>query len=176
MKRTVHCFVLLLLICMICFSGNACTNNKELINLNYTNATIEVGETIFLKVSSNSDETIKWITSNFAFASVSNGKVTAKKAGTVTITATQGNASATCNITIKASSMHLNYSSVNLSVKEYISLKVISKSSANVTWRSSNLAVATVSSIGWVTAIKAGTAIITATQDNVKATCIVTVA
>ena len=149
--------------------------DDDSISLNHENITMEVGESIWLEVTSNSDKAIEWQTSNFAYASVGNGMVTAKKAGTVTITAIQGKSKATCRIVIKESSISLNYTRVNLKVGEYIALKVNSNSNENVKWKSSNLTIATVSSIGWVTAKKAGTVTITATQGNAKATCVITV-
>ena len=178
MRRNYKFILITLLTCMLCFSFVACTDrksDKEALSLNYTSFTMEVNETVYLKVTSKSNDTVNWQTSNFALASVVNGKVTAKKIGNVTITATQGGATATCTVTILQSSMSLNYSSVDLYVGEYILLRVTSKSTEKITWRTSNLVVASVSSNGWVTARKAGTATITATQGYVKVTCIVIV-
>lgn len=150
-------------------------SNDDTLSINYTNYTLEVNETVSLKVISNSNEPVNWQTSNFALASVVKGNVTAKKVGTVTITATQGNATATCTITILQSSMSLNYSSVDLSVGEYIVLTVTSESNEKIIWRTSNLSVASVSANGFVTARKVGAATITATQGSVKVSCVVIV-
>ena len=180
MKKFFQQLFVMLSIILLCLSLIACTDNSaekgnKSFSLNYTSITIEVGESFVLHATTDSNDPIKWETSNFAFASVYNGKVTAKKSGTVTITATQGKSKATCTVVIKESSIRLNYSSLNLTVGEYILLIVDSKSDANVRWRSSNISVATVSAVGMVSARKAGTAIITATQGNLTVTCTVTV-
>ncbi len=178
MKRINWYIFIVLLACTLCFSLVGCSDNKSdeyNLSINYTSFTMEVNESVYLKATSNSDEPVNWQTSNFALASVANGKVTAKKVGTVTITATQGNATATCTVTILQSSMSLNYTSVELFVGEYILLTVTSKSNEKITWRTSNLSVASVSAIGWVTARKTGTATITATQGSVKVSCVVIV-
>lgn len=74
------------------------------------------------------------------------------------------------------SSISLSYNSKTLKVGDYINLKAttypITKS---VSWSSNNTYVATVNSSGKVTAKNAGTAIITASVDGIKAKCTITV-
>ena len=76
------------------------------ITLNKSTVTITEGETETLVAtiipSNATDKTITWKTSNSAVATVSNGVVTAVKAGTATITATAGGYSATCVVTVEA--------------------------------------------------------------------------
>lgn len=77
------------------------------ISFTRTNATVTVGETITLVVNyspSNTTEkkSITWKSSNAAVASVNGRRVTAKKAGTATITAKMGSKTASCVITVKA--------------------------------------------------------------------------
>ena len=80
------------------------------ITLSKTKATLKVGKTLQLKVkkfapASPLNDNVKWTTSNKKVATVDkNGKVTAKKAGTVTITCTAQDGSkkkATVKITVK---------------------------------------------------------------------------
>ncbi len=136
---------------------------------------MEVGETVLLKVTSDSNETVEWQSLNSELAIVSDGQVLAKNIGVATIIAVQGDNVARCTIVIKKSSMSLNYSHVNLSVGGYVWLKVESNSTASVSWKTSDFSVASVSANGWVTAKKSGTAIITATQGYAEVTCVIEV-
>ena len=75
------------------------------IALNKTSANVVVGKAEPLKVTytpanTTDSKTVKWTSSNTAVATVSGGKVTAKKEGTATITATCGNKKATCSIVV----------------------------------------------------------------------------
>lgn len=79
------------------------------ISLNYTKYSLEVGQSkTFVATTSpeSAVKSVKWYSSNSKIAAVSNsGKVTAKKAGTVTITAKTSNGlKATCKVTVKAKS------------------------------------------------------------------------
>lgn len=85
------------------------TENKtvplEYISLNQTAATLEIGDVITLDVSfypvdTTDAKNVVWSSGNEAIATVENGVVSAKKAGTTTITATCGTKSASCVITV----------------------------------------------------------------------------
>lgn len=68
--------------------------------MNCTSKKITVGQSFSLKVTGTTQK-ITWSTSNKKYATVSSkGKVTAKKAGKVTITAKVGNKRLTCKLTI----------------------------------------------------------------------------
>ena len=76
------------------------------VTLNYTKYSLKVGQSKTLVATVNpasSKGTVKWYSSNNKIATVSStGKVTAKKAGTVTITAKTSNGlKATCKVTVK---------------------------------------------------------------------------
>ena len=128
------------------------------------------------------NKTVKWRTSNSTIATVSDGKVTAKKAGTVTITAVMGGKSVTCKVTVKdiaLKKISLNKTSLSMTAGNTAKLTVSytpTNTTVNkkVTWTSSNTSVATVSD-GKVTAKKAGTATITAKMATKTVTCKVTV-
>ena len=158
--------------------------------LNKTTLTLDTGKTSNLKAtvypSNASNKKCTWSSSNTSVATVDkNGKVTAKKAGTATITVKTANGkTASCNVTVQAvqavpTSVSLNKTSLTLDVgKSYTLTKTVSPSNAatSYTWRSSNTSVATVDSNGKVTAKKAGTATIMVKTSNGKtATCKVTV-
>ena len=158
--------------------------------LNKTTLTLDTGKTSNLKAtvypSNAANKKCTWSSSNTSVATVDgNGKVTAKKAGTATITVKTANGkTASCNVTVQAvqavpTSVSLNKTSLTLDVsKSYTLAKTVSPSNAvtSYTWSSSNTRVATVDSNGKVTAKKAGTATITVKTSNGKtATCKVTV-
>ncbi|GHV09761.1 hypothetical protein FACS1894162_1090 [Bacteroidia bacterium] len=163
------------------------------VSLNKTATTI-VGinstETLTATVapSNATNKAVTWSSSNTSIATVSTaGVVTAKAAGTATITAktTDGNKTATCavTVTIPVTGVTLNKSTttiIGINSTETLTATVAPSNATNkaVTWSSSNTAVATVNSTtGVVTAVAGGTATITAktTDGNKTTTCAVTV-
>ena len=176
------------------FTDNETTTvDVEKVSLNKSATTLTEGESETLTATitpsnATGDKTVKWSSSNEAVAAVdSNGKVTAKKAGTAVITVTSSNGkTAGCTVTVKQkeiaiTGIGLNKSTTSLTEGESETLTAtIAPSNATgdktVKWSSSNGAVAAVDSNGKVTAKKAGTAVITATSSNGKsASCTVTV-
>ena len=176
------------------FTDNETTTvDVEKVSLNKSATTLTEGESETLTATitpsnATGDKTVKWSSSNEAVAAVdSNGKVTAKKAGTAVITATSSNGkTAGCTVTVKQkeiaiTGISLNKSTTSLTEGESETLTAtITPSNATgdktVKWSSSNAEVAAVDSNGKVTAKKAGTAVITATSSNGKtAGCTVTV-
>ena len=163
------------------------------ISLNKTTASLKATETVTLtatiKPSTATNKNVTWKSSNTSVATVSStGVVTAKAVGTATITATTAdgsNKTATCQVTVvetPATGISLNKTTASLKATETVTLTATIKPSTatnkNVTWKSSNTSVATVSSTGVVTAKAVGTATITATTadgSNLSATCKVTV-
>lgn len=80
--------------------GNSATVYAATIKINKEKLTIVIGDTYNLKISGTT-KTIKWSSSNTSVASVSSaGKVTAKKKGTATITATVNSKKYNCKITV----------------------------------------------------------------------------
>lgn len=125
--------------------------------------------------------TPEWSTSNANIAKVGqDGKVTGVGNGTATITAKVGEASASCTVTVTTDVSSINLSSAKLNMKpgekKKLTATVLPATAPNktVSWSTNNKKVATVKD-GTVTANKPGTAKITATVGNVKATCTVTV-
>ena len=155
------------------------------ITLNTANASLRVKESVTLKATVSpddaTDKTVTWTSSNASVATVTDGVVTAHTLGTATITAKAGDKTATCNITVVATpvtSVTLNKTSASLKVKETVILTATVKpddaTDKTVTWVSSNEGIASVKD-GVVTALKIGTAIITAKVGDKMATCTVTV-
>lgn len=163
------------------------------VGLNKSSLSMAVGDTQTLTAivtpSNATDKSVTWSSSNTSVATVSSsGVVTAKAAGsaTITVTTNDGGKKATCSVTVQAQAVavtgvSLNKTSLSMAVGETQTLTAtVTPSNAtdkSVTWTSSNTSVATVSSSGVVTAKKSGTAVITVkTNDGgKKATCNVTV-
>ena len=134
-----------------------------------------------------SGRAVAWSSSNTAVATVSSaGLVTAVGAGTATITAISEGRSGTAAITVAVvpvASVAVTPSSSSLLVGQASQLTATTRDSTGgtlmgrtVTWSSSNTAVATVASAGLVTAVGAGTAIITASSEGRSGTAAITVA
>jgi uncharacterized protein YjdB len=160
------------------------------VKLDAKTKTIAKGKSVTLKATVSpadaTDKAVTWKSSNTKVATVSsNGKVTAKKVGTATITCTtkDGKKTYTCKITVKTPVTKVKLSKNKATLKKGKSLKLKatvtpSKAYQKVTWKSSNTKVATVSSSGKVTAKKKGTATITCTAadgSGKKVTCKITV-
>ncbi|MFA9377539.1 MAG: Ig-like domain-containing protein [Lachnotalea sp.] len=155
------------------------------IKLSKSKATVYKGDNKTLTVTYKpTDATVtdatKWKSSNKKIASVSkNGTITAKKAGTAYITATVGNKTAKCKITVKNPYIKLNKTTLKLKAvgKTYqFKTKVSSNFKDSViNWKTSNEDVVTITDTGEITAIGKGTATITAYIGKIKAKCKVTV-
>lgn len=131
-----------------------------------------------------SDPSVSWHSSNESIVTVDeNGNIKAVKAGSATITAEASNGkTATCTVTVKGipvDGITLSQSALTLTEGENATLTATvtpaNASDKTVTWSSNDTAVATVDATGKVTAVKAGTATITANAGEKTATCTVTV-
>lgn len=156
------------------------------ITLDKQTASLTVGGSLTLKATvlpaDATDKTVKWTSSN-ASATVSGGTVKAVSAGAAEITATAGEKSATCKITIAEAtvavqSVSFTETSGSLEIGKSLTLvPVITPSNATdktVTWKSSKPTVASVEG-GLVKALTAGSTDITATVGGKTATYALTV-
>lgn len=154
--------------------------------------TLDLGQSQTLQWQFNPNNTQYGATATFSSSDISiadvdfNGKITARGAGTATITATTNYfTTATCQVTVNpmlATSISLNQSAMNLTVgsSQKLTATVLpaGASDKSVTWTSSDESVATVDANGNVTGITTGLATITATTNdgsNLSASCAVTV-
>lgn len=140
------------------------------LTLTKNSVTLDVGESEELEVKispSTASKSVKYSSSKSSVASVSSsGKITAKASGTAVITvASSYKSSVKDTITVKVvkrpapKSISIQPATSRLALKKTLQLSVAvtpSDSSKLVTWKSSNSAVAEVSSTGKVTAKKAG--------------------
>lgn len=166
------------------------SNSVTSVTVTPSELSLVTGETSSLSVSVEPStaaySTINWTSSDEAVATISaKGTVTAKGAGTATITATVEGVKGTCTVTVTDNTVNVNGVSLN---KETLTLSLgatevlvatVSPENATdktVSWSSSDPEVATVDG-GIVTAMKAGTATVTVkTNDGgLTASCEVTV-
>jgi uncharacterized protein YjdB len=161
------------------------------VTLNEIEATLEVGETIFLAATVDpddaTDKTVTWSTANENIATVAdNGVVTAVSPGetTITVTTINGNKTAICTIIVEpvaVASVTLDRSEISLKEDSVYKLTANimpeNATDKNITWTSSDENVVTVDVTGNIKAVTEGTAIITVTtvDGGFTATCTVKV-
>ncbi len=159
------------------------------VSLNATDLTLMAGSTEALTATvdpANTTDPLSWSSNNAAVADVSaDGLVRAAKAGTATVTATAGDAQASCDVTVwqPVTSIDLNRAAFSMEGGEVRQLTAVclpeDATNKAVTWESSNPKVASVNAqTGLVTGLTEGKATITCkAQDGAGAqkTCEVTV-
>ncbi len=159
-----------------------CGKEPVTLQLNKTTAELFAGESVRLTATPSreldADEKIAWATSDASIATVANGTVRGVKEGTATITASIGDSSATCSVTVKTRrTMQISQAeaTIDLSAEQKtVTLTATCSDGGEVTWSSSDESVATVSG-GVVTGLKVGTAVITAKREEATASCTVRV-
>ena len=130
-------------------------------------------------------EKVTWESNNNSVATVNNGAVTAIANGSAVITATCGNYSASCNVSVSGivepipcTSIALNESNILFSeigeTKTLTATVTPSDTTDVITWDSSSYSIATVNN-GVVTAVADGECVITATCGSHSASCSVKV-
>ncbi len=127
------------------------------------------------------DKTVTWTSSDEAVATVdASGLVTAVAPGSATVTASCGEASATCEVTVNARVIEVTGITLDKTSifgapgnSEQLSAEVTPANATDetVTWTSSDEAVATVDANGLVAFIADGEAVITASCGGFSATC-----
>ena len=162
------------------------------VTLNATSVSVREGESTTLKATVAPDnatnKTVAWTSSDESVATVGGGNVIGVSKGTATITATTSNGKkATCKVTVtentsivKPTGITLDKTSLELMAgatgQITATVKPTNATNKTVTWTTDNSAVATVNSSGTVTAVKEGSATITASTFNgFTASCTVTV-
>lgn len=151
--------------------------------LDKTSLSLEKGSSETLKATVSpkdaTDKTVKWSSDNPSVATVDqNGTVTAVNSGNATITASAGDFSAACEVTvtIPVTSVTLDPTDLNLKLGETAILVAAvlpeDATDKNVIWYSSDPAVVSVDE-GSITAVGVGIATITAQSGNQSASCLV---
>lgn len=140
-------------------------------SMNKKSVTLFKGKSVKLKVTGVNGKA-KWSSSKKSVATVSNGKVKAKKKGTAVITANVNGQKCTCKVTVE--DPKINFKTAELYEDETLQLKVTG-TKQTVKWKSSNKKIVAISSNGKVKAKSSGKATITARIGTVKLTCKITV-
>ena len=169
----------------VTISGNGVSDGKLSLKVG---ASAQLTATV--KPDNATNKTVSWDSSDNSVAKVSDGKVTALKAGTATITATAGDISSLITVTVADVPVPVTSVSVSgdgvsdgkLSLKSGASVQLTATvkpdnaTDRKVTWTSSDSSVANVMGTGVVTAgSKAGKATVTATAGGKSASVEVTV-
>ncbi|MHB8061131.1 MAG: Ig-like domain-containing protein, partial [Ruminiclostridium sp.] len=166
------CFILIIFSFPIqTISANTSSSISFIVLLKY-NATVDIGNEFYVIAFTSNLKQPSWKSSNSTIASVNTyGKVTAKKSGTVTITAKIKNAEASCKVTVNKTKISISKVSASIERGGTLKLSATTSNNSAITWKSSKKSIATIDEHGTVTGIKPGETILTATADGSNATC-----
>lgn len=174
--------------CDVVVSAMVCSVTS--VSLSQTALEMKEGDEVVLTATISpenaTNKNVKWSSSDSSVAAVVDGKVTALKSGTATITVTteDGGKTATCEVAVSAlycpvESVSLNQSTIEMTEGDQVTLVAtvlpVKATNKNVVWSSSDASVATVVD-GVVTALNVGHAAITVTTEDAEKTAICDVA
>lgn len=152
------------------------TVSKTKIVLSERSISIEHNETFRLNVTASTKGEITFKSNRSSVATVDeSGNITGNKPGDAIITLKVDTSTAQFKVKVKNPTIKLNASSLIMYKGQSKAITADISSGITPTWKTNKASVATVDENGLVTAIKHGTAIISATVDGVKKTCEVTV-
>ena len=135
-------------------------NAAKPVTLSKKSAKVLVGSSLQLKLNNAASSKVVWKTSNKAIATVSKGKVVPKKSGKVTITSVYNKISYKCTVVIPQPAI-ISDDGFTTTTGKSLALKT-TNTKGRVTWKSSDTSVATINSLGKVTAKKTGKTTISA--------------
>ena len=138
------------------------------------NASLDL-DVFYAPENTSADKTVTWTSSDASVATVDkDGKVTTLSPGVAKITAQVGELKATCVVRVNMLKMSEGF--LTLKVGESVTLSVKNNIlSKDIIWHSDNESIATVDELGVVTAVSAGSTMITAQIDKEILTCDVSV-
>lgn len=169
-KKNLLCFVLLISLIFTMAFGSVTVSAAP--KLNRTKVTLLKGEKTTLKVTGTKQK-VAWRSSKKSVATVnSKGQVVAKNKGSATIYAKVSKKTYKC--VVKVETPKLSRTSLTLTEKKSSAIK-LTGTTVKVKYSSSNPKIARVDSKGKITAVKKGTAVITAKANTKKFNCKVTV-
>lgn len=176
MKNLHYLILLLILAVWIPSASISAATNFSFVVLSKYHKTMSIGDEYTVLAATSNGSIPTWKSSNSKVASVNTyGRITAKKAGKVKITAKIRKAEASCLITVRKTTVSLSVNSINLEHGETKRLKVYASTNGEITYRSSRSSIASINEAGVITGEKPGTTKITVTIDGTKAYCRVTV-
>ena len=182
MKKHMKFLAFLLASALAAVAFTACTTPTS-VTLSQDYAEVFVGATFQLQATVTSDDVVPvvWSSSNETVARVDeNGNVEALSQGSATITATADGASDECFVLVgalvEAESLTIDRESLIMDVGQRSVLRAtVTPVTASVLWISSDSSVVQVTTDGSLTALNAGTAVITAISGTFSDTCTVLV-
>jgi len=137
---------------------------------------LECGESLTLDCTSSNGCKLKFKSSKRSVAEVDEtGRITAKKPGEAAITVKADTTTASCRVLVKPPAVHLSHTKASLYRTNTLRLSCTVSSGKKPVWKSNRKSVAVVDENGVVTAVKHGTALISAKVDGVTKTCEVNV-
>ena len=146
------------------------------INLSEKSISIEHNESFKLNVTTSTKGDITYKSNKTSVAVVDeNGTVTGCKPGDAIISVKADSTTVQCKVKVKTPTVKLNPSSLSMYRGQSAKITAEVSSKINPVWKSNRTSVANVDENGYVTALKHGTALITATVDGIKKICEVTV-
>ena len=172
LAMTVVMFAAVLVSCGI-FGGG---ETKVTVSISQETAKIAVGDTLQLTATVSDGSDVEWSSSDKTVVSVTrDGLIRGAKAGTATITAKSGEATATCVVTVHSVDVTISQTSATIEKGQTITLTAEAADGGEILWGSSDESIATVEN-GVVTGLKEGKVIITARRAQAGAAiCEVTV-
>lgn len=180
LAQKVFLALLLVMSLAVTFVLSSCTPTAD-ITFEQTAITMYTGDSETIEYTTrDEDPEIEWTSSNEDVVSVRRGTLRANAAGTATVTATvAGGGSATCEVTVieRVVTISQTTATIDLDSDDHtVTLTAESSDGGDVTWSTSDSAIATVSG-GVVTATgyDIGTVTITASRGNASASCVVSV-
>lgn len=164
MKKIFYLLSLCIAVLCLCVS---CEKPEEpanvTLNLSPVTLTLKVGDISTIETSGTATN-IVWTSSDEDVASVYHGVVTAKAIGYTEVTATSGNASATCIVYVTGtdgSTLRISPPQVTLRPNDTYQFKYGNTYNLELTWSSSDESVATIDQNGLLTAHAAGNTVVT---------------
>lgn len=152
------------------------TVQKTEITLSAATITLENGASATLKGSTSNGSHITWKSQKSSVATIDEGgRITAVKPGETNITAKADGSTRVCKVIVKKPKVTLTTTQAALYRGQNIKLTAKTSSGRKVTWKTKKRSVATVDASGTVTAVKHGTAVITASLDGITKECQITV-
>lgn len=168
----------LAVICMVSMlfitdcNTNAYASGYEYVLLTQYSKTMKIGDEFYLTAVTSTGKKPKFSSSDSTVASVNTyGKITAKKAGTATITAKIANGEASCKVTVAKTVITLSQKNISMENGYSTRLKATVSTGHAATYKSSKSSVASVDETGLITAKKPGETVITVTADKTSVTC-----
>lgn len=152
------------------------SDGYEFVVLSQFEKTMSIGDTFYLIAITSNGKKPRFSSSSSAVASVNTyGMVTAKKAGSATITVKIRGGEASCRIIVNKTQITLSAAKISLENGTSETLTASASTGHPVTFRSSKPSIASIDENGVILAKKPGEAVIIASADKTSVSCKITV-